>query len=80
MDIDHLQFIHDLVMQFCENMEIGNVSDEADIIGPAPWYRVPPSEHRHVFVRPLAMLVAQGELPLEFAGYDSKQRALYRKV
>ena len=80
MNYEHMQFICDLAMHTCESMETGDVTDEADLIGPEPWYFVPPSEQRHVFVRPLAMLVAQGKLPLKFAGYDSKQRVLYQKI
>ena len=79
MKDDHMQFINDTVMEQAEKAKSGEVRDCEGWIGPDVWGLAPPSERRHVFGRPLAMLVAQGRLPLEFIGFDSKRHNLYRK-
>jgi hypothetical protein len=80
MNDDHMQFIYDIAMEQCENMKYDEIRDCKGLIGPEVWNIVPPSERRHVFGRPLAMLVAQGKLPLEFAGFNRKRHNLYRKI
>ena len=75
----HMEFVRDVAMERIDLAKSGEVRDCEGWIGPEVWILVPPSERRHVFGRPLAMLVVQGKLPLVFVGFDSKRHNLYRK-
>jgi hypothetical protein len=75
----HLEFIHEITMERIDLAKPGEIRDCEGWIGPEAWSLVPPTDRRHVYGRPLAMLVAQGRLPLEFVGFDSKRHNLYRK-
>lgn len=79
MDKDHIQFVFVHVMARLALMESGQITDCEGLFDPELWDSVPPSERRYVFGKPIAMLVAQGKLPLEFAGFNSKRHNLYRK-
>ena len=79
MDKDHIQFVLEHYMARLTLMESGRVTDCEDLFDPELWKAVPPSERRYVFGRPIAMLVAQSRLPLEFVGFYSKRHNLYRK-
>lgn len=80
MNQDHIQFIYDHVSPRISAMESGQITDCKDLFDKELWDAVPPSDHRHVFGRPISMLVAQGKVPLEFAGFNSKRHNLYRKI
>ena len=80
MQQDHIQFIYDHVLPRISSMELEQITDCKDLFDPDLWNAVPPFERRYVFGRPIAMLVAQGKLPLEFAGFNSKRHNLYRKI
>ena len=79
MENDHMQFIYEIVMEQSENMKTGEIRDCEGLIGPDAWDSVPPPEHRYVFGRPISILVAQGKVSLEFAGFNRARHNLYRK-
>jgi hypothetical protein len=79
MQQEHIQFILEHITPRITAMELGQITDCKDLLDKELWDAVPPSERRHVFGRPLAMLVAQGKMPLEFAGFNSRRHNLYRK-
>ena len=80
MNNEHMQFILEDTNPRVSAMEQGQITDCKDLFDPALWDAVPPSEHRYVFGRPISMLVAQGKIPLEFAGFSSSRHNLYRKI
>jgi hypothetical protein len=57
-------------------MKRGEITDCEGLFDPELWNAAPPSDRRHVFGRPIAMLVAQGKIPLEFAGFDRARHNL----
>ena len=79
MHNDHMQFIYEQATPQISAMEFGQITDCKGLFIPELWNAVPPSDRRHVFGRPISMLVAQGKLPLEFAGFNRKRHNLYRK-
>jgi hypothetical protein len=79
MQQDHMQFILEHVLPRTLLMKPGEETTCKDRFDPELWKAVPPFERRYIFGRPIAMLVAQGLLPLEFAGFNSKRHNLYRK-
>ena len=79
MHNDHMKFIFEHVLPRIALMEPGEITDCEGLFDPALWKAVPPSDRRHVFGRPISMLVAQGKIPLEFAGFNRARHNLYRK-
>ena len=79
MSSDHLQFIREHVSPRIAAMQPGEVTDCEGLFDPELWDAVPPSDHRHVFGRPISRLIAQGKVKLEFIGFDGKRHNLYRK-
>ena len=61
-------------------MCLGEVTDCEGLIDPGVWNDVPAHERRFAFGRPVSLLVAQGKLPLEFAGLSRARHNLYRKI
>jgi hypothetical protein len=80
MNNEHMKFIYEEVIPRISLMEIGEITDCKDLFDPVLWDAVPPPEHRYVFGHPISMLVAQGKVPLAFAGYNSARHNLYRKI
>lgn len=80
MNDEHLQFILEHITPRISRMELDEVTDCEGLFDPELWNAVPPSDRRHVFGRPISMLVAQGKVPLEFAGFNRSRHNLYRKI
>ena len=80
MDNDHLRFILMHVSPHIAQMRSGEVTDCKGMFDPELWHAAPSDEHRHVFGRPIAMLVAQGKIPLRFIGFDRSRHNLYEKI
>jgi len=80
MNNDHMQFILEQAFPNVAAMRTGEVTDCEGMFNTELWNIVPPDERRYIFGRPIAMLVAQGKLPLRFVGYDSKRHNLYQKI
>lgn len=79
MNNEHMNFILEQATPQISAMELGEEATCEELFDPGLWDAVPPSEHRHVFGRPISMLVAQGKVPLEFSGFNRKRHNLYRK-
>jgi hypothetical protein len=79
MNNEHIQYIFDHISPRLVLMKPGEVTTCEGLFDPELWNAVPPFEHRYVFGRPLSLLVAQGKVPLEFAGFNRKRHNLYRK-
>lgn len=61
-------------------MQPGEITDCKGLVKPGLWHEIVQSERRCVFVDPLSRFVAQGLLPLELVGYNSRRDNLYRKI
>ena len=61
-------------------MEPGDETDCKGLIAPVVWNDTPPRERRHAFGRPVSRFVAQGKVPLKFAGFNRARHNLYRKI
>ena len=75
----YLKMLREHIMERISNMKHGEKIDCEGLIAPEVWNPVPPPERRHAFGKPVAGLVAKGEVPLELVGWDSKRHNLYRK-
>ena len=79
MNQEHMQFILEHITPRISQMKPGEEITCEDLFDPELWDSVSPSEHRYVFGRPISMLVAQGKVHLEFAGFNRARHNLYRK-
>ena len=80
MKIDHTQFILEQAYPHVSAMRHGEITDCEGLFDTELWNIVPPDERRYVFGRHIAILVAQGKLPLRFIGYDSNRHNLYERI
>jgi hypothetical protein len=80
MDKNHIQFILDLTLDRAKAMELGQITDCQGLFDPKLWNTVPPSERRYVFGKPIAILALNGQLSLEYAGFDKSRHNLYRRI
>jgi hypothetical protein len=79
MNENHMKEILDHILPRIALIAPGELTDCEGLIDPGVWYDVPGPERRYVFGRPISVLVAQGKVLLEFAGFDRKRHNLYRK-
>lgn len=79
MTDDYDEMLREHISEPISSMEPGEETDCEGLIAPEVWLPVPPPERRRAFGIPVSRLVAEGKVPLEFAGFNRKRHNLYRK-
>lgn len=80
MNNEQLETIAMLITPIVSRMELREISDSEGLFDWELWNDIPASDRRYVYIIPISMLVAQGKVPLEFVGFNSKRHNLYRKI
>jgi hypothetical protein len=80
MNKENIQYVLEHVTPRVQQMKLGGVSDCEGLFDLELWNAVPSEERRYVFGHQIALLVAQGKLPLRFVGFDRAHHNLYEKI
>ena len=77
---DLLKIILEHVSNRISRMKPGERTTCRGLFEPWVWEAIPTSDRRHAIGPFVSMMVAQGKVPLEFAGFNQARRNLYRKI
>ena len=77
---DLMKVIFEHVSNRISRMESGERTTCRGLFEPWVWEAIPATDRRHAIGPFVSMIVAQGKVPLEFAGFNHARRNLYRKM
>jgi hypothetical protein len=77
---DLMRMIFEHVSNRISRMESGEKTTCRGLFEPWVWEAIPISDRRHAIGPFVSMIVAQGKVPLEFAGFNQARRNLYQKM
>ena len=79
MQKDDLETISMLITPIVSRMDLGEISACDGLFDSELLNSIPATELQHIYHHSISVLVAQGSVPLEYVGFDSKRQDLYRK-